>query len=162
MTQPNVPDEVLAVISHELRNPLHTIMGYANLLLDGIGGELAPDHQEFVAEIDRAALRMQRLIDNMLDAARMNSGRFEVFPSMTPYPPLVFQTVEGWRLKWFAKEQDVKLDLQLRSFMLDIDESRIMQVLDNLLANAITFTPVAGASRSRSRMTPSATSCAPP
>jgi PAS domain S-box-containing protein len=136
-------DDVLAIVSHDLRNPLHTIHATVELVLDlWPSREQQEQHLEAVL---RAARRMDRLIQDLLDVSRIQAGKsLKIEPSSEPPAKLVRGAAEAFRAA--AQEKGVRMDVHAPDDLPPVraDESRIHQVLSNLLANAVKFTPPGG------------------
>src|SRR5439155_12599816 len=82
--------EFLANVSHELRTPLNAIVGFADLLRDGVYGELAPRQAGPVERIEASANHLRHLVDQILDLAKIAAGRLEVHPEVVDLRPFVF------------------------------------------------------------------------
>jgi PAS domain S-box-containing protein len=136
-------DEMLGVVAHDLRNPLNTISMGASLLT-----ELIPESQTRLrrqAEImKRGAERMNRLIQDLLEVRRIDTGRLSVDPRPESAYVLVCEAVETMRP--LATANDLKLKAAVRPDAPKVlaDPPRIQQVLSNLVGNAIKFTPPGG------------------
>jgi PAS domain S-box-containing protein len=136
-------DEMLGVVAHDLRNPLNTILMGANLL-----AELIPETQAALrrqAEImRRGADRMNRLIQDLLEVRRIESGRLAVEPRPESPYVLVCEALET--LRPLATASNLKLKAAVRPDAPKVlaDPARIQQVLANLAGNAIKFTPAGG------------------
>ena len=139
-------DEWLSVISHELRTPLNFIMGFASLLDDDVGGRLSPEQRAWVARINLGADRMLELVDDLLDVAKMTAGRFELTRVATPYASLIEEGVAS--LGPLAERAQLQLAVAIapdvRELALSLDGPRVVQVLTNLVGNAVKFTPAGG------------------
>jgi two-component system, chemotaxis family, sensor kinase Cph1 len=140
-------DDVMAVVSHDLRNPLGALSAGIDLLrghvasFDGNGdGKAAED---VVQRMRRSMARMEQLIGDLLDAARIDAGTFVVMPTMQPLAPVLEEAVES--LSAEAHRKAVRVHLwapdAIRAYC---DHGRIYQVVVNLLANAIRHTPPGG------------------
>jgi len=134
----------LNAASHELRTPLTSIKGYAEFLEDELGGPLTADQEAFVHEISLSADRLRRLVDDILDYARLEAGSFRL-----QLQEADLRTVAGGVLSSLhpqIKRAQVRLlrALPRRPVLLRIDPHRIGQVLLNLVGNAIKFTPPGG------------------
>ena len=92
-------DQFLSVISHELRTPLNFIMGFASTLEDEVQGPLNPAQHEAVGKILNGADRMLVLVDDLLDFAKIQSGRFDLTAEPTAYASLV--DLRTGRIVWF-------------------------------------------------------------
>jgi PAS domain S-box-containing protein len=135
-----VRDETLGIVSHDLRNPLTTIALSADLLLGA-----APDEQPELVETIRATTRrMQRLIQDLLDVARVEAGGLSVALSLMDAEPMVREVCASHEA--IAEQKRQRLSVDLRGPLPEIcaDRDRLMQVLGNLLGNAIKFTPERG------------------
>ena len=135
-------DEVVAVVSHDLRNPLGTIAAAAGLLLDV---ELPPEtHREHLSMIVRATERMNRLIGDLLDVARIESGGLSVEPAVVEVEPLLTEAVE--MLAPLARERGLTLSCAVEPGLPNVraDHDRVLQVLSNLVGNALKFTVQGG------------------
>lgn len=136
-------DEFLGVISHELRTPLNFIMGFASVLGDELQGPLTPEQHRSLSKILAGTDRMLHLVDDLLDFARMQAGRFDLVCEPTPYAPLVAEVVAS--LRPLAEPRRVTLTHEVPDgVVLLVDGQRVSQVLMNLVANAIKFTPEGG------------------
>ncbi len=130
--------------SHELRTPLTSIKGYAEFLEDEVGGAMTVEQQAFVHQIQEGATRLQRIIDDMLDFARLEAGTFTLLLQEAELCALVAAEVSSMTPQ--VSEARITLTLQLpeRPVWARMDARRVGQVLLNLLSNAIKFTPVGG------------------
>ncbi|HBN09011.1 MAG TPA: hypothetical protein DD435_10315 [Cyanobacteria bacterium UBA8530] len=143
-----IKDEFLSVISHELRTPLNAVIGFGSLLEDEAFGPLTPEQLDPVRKILRGADHMLLLIDDLLDFARMQAGKFGITVNDTDYPYLVDETVDSFQLT--ARQKKLKLEKEVEiPVPVCLDRRRIQQVISNLLANAIKFTPEGGLIRIR-------------
>lgn len=143
-------DDVLAVVSHDLRNPLSTIMMRAEQLRQISG--LAPELVKPVAGIQQSAERMARLIDDLLDVARVDSGQLSVELTRVSAASLVGEALAMFEA--MAAERSIRLESSgVVPADLLCDHGRVLQVLSNLVGNALKFSPegatisIAGASR---------------
>ena len=128
-------DEVLAVVSHDLKNPLESVLLSASLLLRSPD----PDVRRYAAAVQRSAARMDRLIRELLDLSRMDAGRFQVELRPEPLEPLVEEALAI--LAPVAQERGVSLTVTGGPLPgpVPCDRERILQVLSNLLGNALAF-----------------------
>jgi PAS domain S-box-containing protein len=143
--------EFLGSVSHELRTPLTSILGYAALLREDTEGVVdAGDHIEV---IERNAGRQLRLVEDLLSIARIQAGEFEVHRRPLDLAELVRLGVEAMRPA--AKKAGLRLELDCAGPARVLgDADRLDQVLANLLANAIKFTPAGGRVEVRLATTP--------
>jgi len=141
-----VRDEVLAVVAHDLRNPVHTVLGAAGVVEIIPRGEA---HDRHVQMIQRAARRMERLISDLVDVASIESGTLSVRKVPVDLTLIVTEVVE--LLETQIRERSIKVTSEVDPGIPVImgDHDRLMQVLSNLLGNAIKFTPEGGNVRVR-------------
>jgi K+-sensing histidine kinase KdpD len=135
-------EQVLGVVAHDLRNPLHLIMATAELLDEP---ELTTDRRrQLVAMTMRAISHMRRLVSDLLDAVRIQAGRLTLDFETVTLGAIVDQAEEMSRPS--ATERHIQLEARAvdGSFPLRVDRARIQQVLGNLLGNAIKFTGEGG------------------
>ncbi len=130
-------EHVLSVVSHDLRNPLGAIDLGATLLLQSYGAD--PYARKQLGVIRRSADRMEHLINDLLDVARIGAGRFTITRSVVDARQLLDDVLEMHEL--IAKERGIALRraYDLTGETLLCDRNRIAQVLDNLLQNALKF-----------------------
>ena len=137
-----VKDEFLSTLSHELRTPMTSILGWAQMMrmmrLDEETMSTA------VATIERGTYAQIRLIDDLLDISRITSGRLRLDERLFRLPALVVETLDVIRPAVTAKEIAVQADLDRAPAMLYGDPDRLRQVIWNLLSNAVKFTPSGG------------------
>ena len=135
-------DEVLATVSHDLKNPLGTIYTSASLLLEM---PLPPDAQRRQIEIiRRTAGRMDRLIMDLLDVSRMEAGRFSVDPTPESLRSIIAESRELLDPIANAKTISLHTDLPDVDTTVHADRDRVIQVMSNLIGNAVKFTPEGG------------------
>ncbi|NPV09951.1 MAG: PAS domain S-box protein [Anaerolineae bacterium] len=134
-------DQFLSVISHELRTPLASIMGYSELLLTGLVHGHDDVHREFLQVIFDSSVRLNLLIDDLLDLTRLDQRTFQLMLEPVRLDRLAEQTLE--LMKPMAQEKQQLLELELESDLpvLTGDSQRLGQVLSNLIGNAIKFSP---------------------
>jgi len=131
-------DEVVALVSHELRNPLAAIRSHAETLLDD--PELTPDQRHLTEVIDRRSGHMQHLVDDLLDAAKLETGQLHLDPQPISATRMIREVVDAQRSAAAAKSLTVTVGTP-RHLPVQADPVRLRQVLDNLVANAIKYTP---------------------
>ncbi len=141
-------EEVLAIVSHDLTNPVATIELVASLLrrserIDRLG--------EFADSIQSSVDEMQRLIADLLDFARIQSGTFSVETHAEQLHRLVMTAIDGVRLRAETRRQALEVDLSPNLPEVAVDADRIRQAMSNLLGNAIKFTPAGGTIRVSAR-----------
>ncbi|HEX8252930.1 MAG TPA: ATP-binding protein [Thermoanaerobaculia bacterium] len=137
--QNRAKDNFLATLSHELRTPMTSILGWVQFLRTGHFDE--SELREALQTIESSARLQARLIDDMLDVSRMILGKFQVDLKPTRLAEIVEAALTTARP--MAADNDVQLtwNIDERETLVDADASRIQQVIQNLLSNAIKFTP---------------------
>lgn len=144
-------DAFFSMISHEMRTPLNAILGFGSILEDEIPGDLNSLQHDYIGKILRAADQLLLLINNLLDLARMQAGRFEIQPEETDYPALIGETIEAIGPLFREKGLSVELSIDVPCKVV-VDGRRIQQVLTNLLSNSIKFSPKGGRLQIRARL----------
>lgn len=138
-------DDLVAIVSHDLRNPVHTIHMAASFLLD-----IAPANDRRITArrqlevIQRAATRANRLIQDLLDVAKIQAGGLAVDPTPVEVRSLLFEAVEAATPLAMAAQLKVQCDIPDTTPMVASDRERVLQVFANLIGNAIKFTPKGG------------------
>ena len=138
-------DEFVALVSHELRTPLTSIRGYLELVLDD-ADQLATDHREFLQIVDRNVDRLLSLVSDLLLVAQADAGKLMFDWAEVDLGSLVAQCVQAAQPA--AERAGIELvTVSDASRPIVGDSSRIGQLLDNLISNAIKFTPGGGVVR---------------
>jgi two-component system sensor histidine kinase BarA len=145
----------LATVSHELRTPLTSIIGYSEMLAEGIAGPLVGEQNEFVHTIHEKGEQLLSLIMSLLDLSKLESGTMSVRARPTDLKK-VLEAVES-TLAPAAQKKSVRLDVEVANDVPEIraDAERLRQVFLNLVENAIKFTPRGGSVKIKARMLPS-------
>ena len=136
-------DEVLGFVAHDLRNPLGAILMQASLL-ERLAPEPERRDQKAKELIVRSAKHMNRLIQDLLDVATIEGGRLKVEPSRLSASDLVREAVEAHATLATASGVDLRLDVSHDVPAILGDRDRLLQVFENLIGNALKFTPVGG------------------
>jgi signal transduction histidine kinase len=135
-------ETMIAIVSHDLRSPLTAVLlgiGYVKRAagegrrLDSLTGALDAIH--------RSADSMKRLVDDLLDAARIESGRFSLEPARQRLVPILEDAVEAARLAADARRVRIDLETPAGAHVVRCDRLRLAQVLGNLIGNAVKFSP---------------------
>lgn len=145
-------DRVLSVISHELRTPISTVMGFGSLISDGLAGPISDQQRHYLRRLLIAADDLHALVNDLLEIGQLHSERFSLNLRPFKLSEAVVEAAEG--LAPQAEAKRLTLDNQVPDDFLAIraDGKRIAQVLRNLLSNAIKFSPEAGTIRIRARL----------
>ena len=144
----SLKDEFVGLVSHELRTPLTSISGYLELLGDPEAGPLNDEQSEFLAIIDRNARRLRTLVDDLLFVARLEAGRLDLKHVEVDPTDVVIHAVDSARPR--AADRGVALVVEAEGPAVVIgDADRLAQLLDNLVSNALKFTPRDGSVEAR-------------
>jgi signal transduction histidine kinase len=136
-------DEFVALISHDLRTPLTSIIGYVELALDDVGPELDEERRSYLEVVSRSSERLLRIVDDLLFVARLQAGNLTVARRRLDLCSVAAQSVEEARPRAEAKRLALSF-LSSGPVFVDADRGRIFQLLDNLISNAMKFTPEGG------------------
>ncbi len=137
--------QFLANMSHELRTPLNAIIGYSDILVGGMVGELAPQPIRLLSNIQSNSRRLLSLINDVLDLSKIEAGRIEVFNAPLQPRRLITDTVES--LRALAIEKSIYLNITISDDVPEVilsDGRKIAQILTNLVSNAVKFTSKGG------------------
>lgn len=138
-------EEFLAIVSHDLKNPIGAISSYADLILDGSGDtQLGPDTLKFVRAIKRNADVSLRLISDLLDLERISQDKLEMKFAKCDAHELVKDVLEIFAPRANEKGVDLGIGARFEHAELDGDHDRILQVLSNLVGNALKYTAAGG------------------
>ncbi len=140
--QAKAVSETVAHLSHEVRTPLALVTEAAAQLLEGFGGPLAPEQKQRVKIIRTQAQRMLQLVSELLDLARIEAGRLPLHRERTDLQKMVREVTGRYRPLIAPRRLKLELDPAVPVYG---DPSRLAQVLENLLTNAVKFTPPGGA-----------------
>jgi signal transduction histidine kinase len=135
-------DEVLAIVAHDLRAPLNAVQTSAAFLMDVELGE--SDRRRLLDVIRRAASSMNRLIEDLLDVARMESGAFTVELKWVDVAALAAEVCEQFRPQATDGGRTLECAIEGETPLVPADRDRLSQVLENLISNALRFTPAGG------------------
>lgn len=132
--------EFLANISHELRTPLNVIIGYAELLNEGIYGDLSVEQRESLHGILESAVDLLRLINEILDLSKVEAGRMTVTLTQVDLVKLIEEVIDN--TVPLVKNRSYQIGKQVPNMPVEIvtDGQKVRQILVNLLSNAIKFT----------------------
>jgi signal transduction histidine kinase/CheY-like chemotaxis protein len=133
----------LATMSHELRTPLNAVLGYAGLLRDGVYGAVSEQQERAVQSIVRRAKDLQLLIDDVLDLAKIESGRAEL--RVDEFDPSAVLAEVKDAIGSFARDKNLRVTVRTRiKRRVRLDRAKYKQVVLNLASNAVKFTPEGG------------------
>jgi signal transduction histidine kinase len=139
-----VKDEFVALISHDLRTPLTSIMGYSELALDDdLVPPLDAERRGYLEVVSRSSHRLLRLVDDLLFVARLQSGRLDLTATALDLREVARQAADEAQRR--AEAKGIQLVFRAEGPVeIEADRGRIFQLLDNLVSNAIKFTPDGG------------------
>jgi signal transduction histidine kinase/CheY-like chemotaxis protein len=132
--------QFLANISHELRTPLSAIIGFSEILLDGVDGPLTTEQKDDVAQVHKSGQSLLALINQILDLSKIEAGKMDLTVERVNLPAVINAVVESLRPLAQEKGLPIELDLPDELPALQVDSFRLKQILTNLLSNAIKFT----------------------
>jgi len=136
--------EFLASMSHELRTPLNAVIGFSEVLLDRMFGELNPKQDEYLQDILTSGRHLLSLINDILDLAKIEAGRMELEVTDFHLPQAIDNAITLVRERAARRAITLAVDVDPRLGEIKGDERKVKQVLLNLLSNAIKFTPEGG------------------
>jgi signal transduction histidine kinase len=141
-----VKDEFIGIAAHELRNPLASLKGYAQMLIlqtaRGRGPQLADWQTEALEAIDQATLRLVDLTEDLLDVTRLQAGRFELYFAPTNLVALTRRVVARYPVP--TEYHTISVLAPPEHIITLVDPGRMEQVLNNLISNAIKYSPSGG------------------
>ena len=141
-------------VSHDLKNPLGAIDGYAQLLEDGVMGPLVPAQRESVTRIRRSVRSLLGLVGDLLELAQAEEGQLSVRPRPTDVGAVIRDAAEEHRAAAAAAGHSLHVEIADGLPAIATDAARVRQVLGNLLSNAVKYTPAAGALLVRAELRP--------
>ena len=138
--------DFLSVVTHELKTPLTAIEGYARLMLKGKGGELPERQRGFAETIVEQSQVLRTMVQNLLDATRLEGGNLPIDPQPMRVASLVDEAAVTWRGTTENRGMRFHADATAAAGAIILgDRFRLNQVIGNLISNAIKFTPAGGA-----------------
>ncbi len=136
--------EFVSFVSHELKQPMTSIKGYTDLLMKGIGGSLSEQQKQFLQVIRANVERMRRIVSDLLDVTRIESGRLRLEMGDVIPAEVVSEAVRAFEQAIAAKSQELHVEIEPHLPTVRGDRGRLLQVLTNLLSNANKYTPEGG------------------
>ncbi len=136
--------DFLANMSHELRTPLSAIIGFSDMLRDGMAGEINDEQKDYINDIYESGNHLLKLINDILDLSKVEADKMELEPLEFSLYSLIEGSLVMFKEK--AMKHNLKLGFDIEEGVDDIvaDEIKIKQVLFNLISNAVKFTPDGG------------------
>ena len=136
--------EFLASMSHELRTPLNSVIGFSDLLLERMYGELNARQENYIRNIQASGKHLLSLINDILDLSKIEAGHMELDVATVHVPSVLQNALMLMRER--AQRQNIALSCNVDTRIADIpaDERKFKQIILNLLSNAVKFTPQGG------------------
>ncbi len=136
--------EFLANMSHELRTPLNGIIGFSELMHDGRINPASPEHKEYLGDILASTRHLLRLINDILDLAKVESGKMEFHPEPVEPGKLIGEVCDILRTIAAHKRIRICIEIDPACQSAILDAAKLKQVLYNYISNALKFTPEGG------------------
>lgn len=144
-------ERLIRGFSHDLKNPLGAADGHAQLLADGILGDLSDRQRQSVLRIRSGIGSALELIGSLIELVRSETGQIEIVPETVDLAAVVDETADEYRAAADAKGLRLVMDIDADLTTVRSDRQRVRQILGNLLSNAIKYTPTAGTVRVSAR-----------
>lgn len=135
-------DEFISITAHELKNPMASIKGYADLMLRRMARNPGDPNRKGLEIISQQINRMTSLLDQLLDVSRIGTNRLQIERRRTDLAAITTRIVE--EMRGTTEQHELKLEVRDAPLVGDFDEARIGQVIGNLLSNAIKYSPNGG------------------
>jgi len=136
--------EFISVVSHELKNPMTSIRGYADLLSSGVVGDMSPQQENFIQTISTNVGRMQTLVSDLTDVSRIESGHVHMDYEAVPLVDVVGDVVRTMQAQMESKHQELIISTEDNLPLVWGDRNRLVQIMTNLVSNAYKYTPENG------------------
>lgn len=134
----------LANMSHELRTPMNSIIGYTDLILDGVDGEINEEQEKSLQKVANNSKHLLQLINDILDMSKIESGKIELVPQKIDITQLIETTVSTFKPALKEKHLTITFDFSDDLQPAFVDDDKARQILNNLLSNAVKFTDEGG------------------
>lgn len=135
-------NQFLGIAAHDLRNPLDVILTYSRFLLEDAGETLDPKHTRFIHTIRSSSSFMLNLVEDFLDISKIEAGRLDLNLARADLAALVRRNVELNRVLAEKKKIEIGLEEEGGEISMVFDPAKIEQVLNNLIGNAVKFSPL--------------------
>jgi PAS domain S-box-containing protein len=146
-----VRSNFVSMVSHELRTPLNSVHGFIDLLMQGHMGELTPEQKTYLGYAQEGVQQLVSMVEDILLMTRSDSGQFEIKPEEVNLLNLANQVLRTLQPQALKASVVLNKDISSPSPVLFADPQRMKQVLNNLVVNAIKFTPPGGTVTLRAR-----------
>lgn len=134
----------VSMVSHELRTPLNSVHGFIDLLMQGHMGSLTDEQRKYLGYAQQGVQQLMTIVEDILFMTRSDSGQFEIKPQKVNARVLAKQVVTSLKLQALKAAVILNKDIPTPAPLLYADPQRMQQVLNNLVTNAIKFTPPHG------------------
>jgi signal transduction histidine kinase/DNA-binding response OmpR family regulator len=142
-----VKSNILSIVSHDLRTPLTSILLYAKMLNEELESLARDDQRRFLGIISNECNRLARLVDDLLEVQRLESGRVKWDIQKHDLSETIHECAQVFKSMAFSKSIELELDCPDSLPPVEVDSDKISQVLSNLLSNALKYTPGGGCVR---------------
>jgi two-component system phosphate regulon sensor histidine kinase PhoR len=139
-----VRSNFVSMVSHELRTPLNSVHGFIDLLVQGHMGELSEEQRMYLGYAQEGVQQLVSIVEDILFMTRSDLGQFDIKQEEVQLHMLVRQVISSFQPQAHKAEVELKQDVSADLPLLHADPQRMKQVLNNLVANAIKFTPPGG------------------
>jgi PAS domain S-box-containing protein len=136
--------QFLATMSHELRTPLNSIIGFSDILLDGIFGDLNDKQLRYISNVSNSGKYLLGIINDILDISKIEAGEVELKPVEVSIHCLLEEMISLMQPLASDKEIVIKLEIEPQLDIITVDDRMFKQLLYNLISNAIKFTDIGG------------------
>jgi signal transduction histidine kinase len=134
-------NEFMGIAAHDLKNPLGAIRGYAEMLEEDAEDVSSGEVADMAARIKKSANLMFALVSNLLDVNRIEQGKMDLVLGPCDLWDTMRQAVEGYRQRALAKEIQIVFDDTRRAPLVMADAAQLVQIIDNLVSNAVKYSP---------------------
>ena len=131
----------LASVTHDLRTPVNAVLGYSQLLAQGVYGPMNDAQASALHKLSASCAQLLSIVDDLLDLSKLDTGRIELRPDQVDLPALIRDAVGAVEIDAQGKGIDLRIELAASLPRLRTDPARVRQILLNLLSNAVKFTP---------------------
>ena len=136
--------EFLANMSHELRTPLNAVIGFSELMLDGVPGDINNEQRQCLSDILSSGQHLLHLISDVLDLSRVEAGKIELKLENLNLAGVIGNVVQTMKPMLDGKRHQLEVSVEEGLPQVRADKNRLRQIVLNLLSNAIKFTPAGG------------------
>jgi PAS domain S-box-containing protein len=139
-----IKSEFLANMSHELRTPLNSIIGFSDMLLDEIPGEINDKQSQYIYNISQSGKHLLNIINEILDISKIESGKMKLYKEKVALDEVYTELYSTIKHLADKKNIDIKISLDSEENYVSADRAKLKQILFNLTSNAIKFTENGG------------------